>query len=98
MDPADQTPQRVSVGELAGTEPLRPLPPVPDPATVSIESVVASNAAVAFRGNRYSAPPGLAGTRLELTHRLGRDPQPGRWRHGVAPARPRWSRDDRAHR
>lgn len=32
---------------------------------------VADNATVAFRGNRYSTPPGLAGVELTLRHRLG---------------------------
>jgi hypothetical protein len=32
---------------------------------------VAANATVAFRGNRYSVSPGLAGTQLTLRHRLG---------------------------
>jgi transposase len=60
-----------TVGELADREPLLPLPPVPFPATVEVTASVAANASVAFRGNRYSVPPGLAGTGLVLRHRLG---------------------------
>jgi len=33
--------------------------------------VVADNASVAFRGTRYSVPPGLSGVMLEVRHRLG---------------------------
>jgi hypothetical protein len=32
---------------------------------------VGVNAAVAFRGNSYAVPPGLAGTQAECRHRLG---------------------------
>ncbi|CAN5270744.1 DDE-type integrase/transposase/recombinase [soil metagenome] len=67
----DRAAQRVTVGELADTEPLRPLPITPYPATITTTSVVAANATVAFRGNRYSVPPGLTGTELTLSHRLG---------------------------
>jgi hypothetical protein len=61
---------KTTVGELADTEPLAPLPPVPYPATVSVPRVVAANATVAFRGNRYSVPPGLTGTSVTVEHRL----------------------------
>jgi transposase len=62
---------RTTVGALAAAEPLRPLPPTAYPATVEVVRTVADNATVAFRGNRYSVPPGLAGTQLALRHRLG---------------------------
>jgi transposase len=61
---------RTSVGVLAGTEPLSLLPP-PFPATVTVERIVSSQALVAFRGNRYSVPPGLAGSTVTVSHRLG---------------------------
>jgi hypothetical protein len=61
---------RTTVGALAALEPLAPLPPA-FPATVSVERVVSSQALVAFRGNSYSVPPGLAGTTLLISHRLG---------------------------
>lgn len=67
----DRSSQRVTVGELADAEPLRPLPVVPYPATLTATAVVATNATVAFRGNRYSVPPGLTGTELGISHRLG---------------------------
>jgi len=60
-----------TVGALADAEPLRALPPVPYPATIEVTRTVADNATVAFRGNRYSAPPGLGGVELALRHRLG---------------------------
>src|SRR5262252_2733436 len=62
---------RTTVGALAGAEPLLSLPAVPYPATVIVPRTVAANAAVAFRGNFYSVPPGLAGTAVECRHRLG---------------------------
>ncbi|HEY8201627.1 MAG TPA: IS21 family transposase [Actinomycetota bacterium] len=65
------SPRWPTVGELAEAEPLLPLPPAPFPATVEVVASVGANATVAFRGNRYSVPPGLAGTGLVLRHRLG---------------------------
>ncbi len=62
--------ERTTVGELADTEPLLALPPAPFPATTEVERIVADNASVAFSGNRYSVPPGLAGTTLLVRHRL----------------------------
>ena len=62
---------RSTVGALADTEPLMALPTAPYPATVMVERVVADNATVAFRGNRYSVPPGLMGTTVEVRQRLG---------------------------
>ena len=61
---------RTTVGALAALEPLAPLPPA-FPATVTARRVVSSQALVAFRGNSYSVPPGLAGTTLLVSHRLG---------------------------
>jgi Mu transposase-like protein len=65
------TGQRTTVGALAAREPLRPLPTAPYPATVAVERTVADNATVAFRGTRYSVPPGLGGVQLTVRHRLG---------------------------
>jgi Mu transposase, C-terminal domain len=61
---------KTSVGALADAEPLLALPTLPYPATVSVERVVADNATVSFRGNRYSVPPGLTGATLSVRHRL----------------------------
>jgi transposase len=62
---------RVTVAALADAEPLLALPVAPFPATVSVSRVVGDNATVAFRGNSYSVPPGLGGSTLRLSHRLG---------------------------
>jgi transposase len=61
---------KTTVGELADAEPLLELPPLAFPATIAVERPVDDNATVAFRGNRYSLPPGLSGVTLELRHRL----------------------------
>jgi hypothetical protein len=62
---------RTTVGALADAEPLLALPAAPYPATVIVSRAVGANAAVAFRGNSYSVPPGLASTQVECRHRLG---------------------------
>jgi hypothetical protein len=62
--------ERTTVGALADAEPLMALPWAPYPATICDERTVADNATVAFRGNRYSVPPGLSGSVLEVRHRL----------------------------
>jgi transposase len=61
----------VTVGALADAEALLALPAAPYPATVTVRRGVADNAAVAFRGNSYSVPPGLVGADVVLSHRLG---------------------------
>ena len=47
------------------------LPAASYPATVETTAVVDNRATVAFRGNRYSLPPGLGGVEMTLRHRLG---------------------------
>lgn len=64
-------PRWPSVADLAATEPLLVLPGLPYPATVEVTAPVGDNATVAFRGNRYSVPPGLRGVEMTLRHRLG---------------------------
>lgn len=66
--PADHRP---TVGELADAEPLRALPALAYPATVTVERVADAQALVAFRGNRYSVPPGLVRHTLAVRWRLG---------------------------
>ena len=61
---------RTTVGELAAAEVLAALP-APYPATMVVERVVTTNATVHYRGNRYSVPPGLAGSTLGVHQRLG---------------------------
>jgi transposase len=65
------TGERTTVGALGDTEPLLALPVLAFPATIEVIRVVAANATVAFRGNRYSVPPGLADVSVGLRHRLG---------------------------
>ena len=70
--PADGSrPRWPTVGELAGAEPLLPLPAAPYPATVQAAVTVDHRASVAFRGNRYSVMPGMQGMTVALRHRLG---------------------------
>jgi transposase len=64
-------PRWPTVGELADAEPLLGLPPSPYPATLELVLTVGDNASVAFRGNRYSVPPGLKGVGVTVRHRLG---------------------------
>jgi transposase len=60
-----------TVAELADAEPLMALPALPYPATVETTAAVDQRASVAFRGNRYSVPPGYRGATMKLFHRLG---------------------------
>lgn len=75
MDPdelaAGERPVWPTVGELADAERLMALPPTPYPADVEVARTVDHRASVAFRGNRYSTPPGLTGVEMTLRHRLG---------------------------
>lgn len=63
----------VAVGELADSEPLLELPPVPFPAELRVVRTVAANALVSLWGNRYSVPPGLVGGHVHVRWRLGAD-------------------------
>ncbi|MGH9157629.1 MAG: Mu transposase domain-containing protein [Acidimicrobiales bacterium] len=70
--PADGSrPRWPSVGELADAEVLLALPAVAFPATIEVTAPVDHRATVAFRGNRYSVTPGLAGVAMTLRQRLG---------------------------
>jgi len=71
---ADDRPRAGStVRALAEAEPLLALPVTPYPATIEVAAPVAVDATVAYGGNRYSVPHGLAGATLTLRHRLGDD-------------------------
>src|SRR5674476_469873 len=63
--------EATTVGALAEAEPLRPPPALPYPATVAVTRTVSAQALVSYRSNRYSVPPGLAGTTVQVAHRLG---------------------------
>lgn len=58
-----------TVAELAVAEPLMALPASPFPVTIELVAPVSNNATVAFRGNRYSVPPGMAETQMTLRQR-----------------------------
>ena len=60
-----------TVGELAATEPLLDLPPVPYPAEGTTLRKVAANGLVAVWGNQYSVPPSEIGTQVSISWRLG---------------------------
>jgi len=62
---------KTTVGALGDTEALLALPAAAFPATIEVTRIVAANATVAFRGNRYAVAPGLTDTTLTLRHRLG---------------------------
>src|SRR4051794_9188053 len=62
---------KTTVGALGDAEPLLALPAAAFPATIEAARVVAANATVAFRGNRYAVPPGLTDANMQLRHRLG---------------------------
>jgi hypothetical protein len=64
-------PGGATVSQLADAESLLALPAAPYPATVEVARPVGADATVAFRGNRYSVPPGFTGTELTVRHRLG---------------------------
>lgn len=69
---ADARPRgSTTVGALAEAEPLLALPAAAYPATLEVSRRVAADATVAFRGSRYSVPPGLTGRQLSVRHRLG---------------------------
>ena len=63
--------QRVTVGELAATEPLAPLPAVPFPAVIEDTRIVSAQALVSWHGNFYSVPPGHGGQQVTVRCRLG---------------------------
>lgn len=62
---------KASVVTVAASEPLRPAPAAPYPVIVTDSRVVSRQALVAFRGNRYSVPPELAGTTVAVTRPVG---------------------------
>ena len=62
---------KASVATIAAREPLRPAPPAPFPAILSVPRTVSAQALVSFRGNRYSVPPELARGAIIVRCRLG---------------------------
>jgi transposase len=64
---------KTAVATLAAAEPLRPPPRAPYPVRLIEERVVSRQALIAYRGNRYSVPPELAGARVEVVWPLDAD-------------------------
>ena len=62
--------QRATVAMHAANERLR-VPPAPFPATLTVARKVTAQAMIGFRGNRYSTPPELALTAVNVVWRLG---------------------------
>jgi hypothetical protein len=62
---------KATVATIAAREPLRPAPPVPFPAILSVPRTVSAQALVSFRGNRYSVAPELARAPVIVMCRLG---------------------------
>ena len=62
--------ERATVAVHAGAERLM-VPPTAFPATLTVGRKVTAQALVAFRGNRYSTPPELALTAVNVVWRLG---------------------------
>jgi hypothetical protein len=50
---------KMTVATVAAAEPLRPAPPAPFPATLTVQRLVSAQALVAYRGNASSVPPEL---------------------------------------
>ncbi|PKV76719.1 Mu transposase domain-containing protein [Nocardia fluminea] len=63
--------QRTTVGELAESEPLHPVPATAYPAELREPRKVTAQGLVSWRGNEYSVPPGLPGAVVTVIHRLG---------------------------
>lgn len=68
---ADAAGSKATVATVAATEPLRPAPVTAYPVIITEHRVVARQALVAYRGNRYSVPPELAGTQVTVTRPVG---------------------------
>jgi hypothetical protein len=85
--------RRLTVAELADAEALAPVPAAPFPAVVQAVRTVTDQALVAFRGNRYSVPPGMAGRQLVVRARLGEPFVEVATEAGVVLARHRRQRD-----
>lgn len=62
---------QTTAGQLAAAEPPAGLPLAPFPAVIAGTRVVPAQARVAWHGNFCSVPPGHAGQRVTVRHRLG---------------------------
>jgi hypothetical protein len=62
---------KASVATVAAAEPLRPLPATAYPIMITETRSVSRQALVAYRGNRYSVPPELAGGHVTVSQPVG---------------------------
>lgn len=62
---------RATIVEHAAAEPLRPVPEVAYPATITETRIISAQALIAWRGNHYSVPPQLARSSVTVSQRLG---------------------------
>jgi transposase len=60
-----------TVAELAAQEHLLPLSPQAYPAMIEVSREVGDSSLVAYRGNRYSVPPGMEGATVTVRQRVG---------------------------
>ncbi len=63
--------RKATVATVAAREPLRPVPPTPYPLLLTETRAASRQALVAYRGNRYSVPPELAGATVTVTRPVG---------------------------
>jgi transposase len=64
---------KASVATIAASEPLRPVPAGAYPMVLTETRTVSRQALVAYRGNRYSVPPELAGGHVHVSQPVGAD-------------------------
>ncbi len=62
---------RTTIAEHAAAEPLRPVPQVAYPATITETRIASAQALIAWRGNHYSVTPQLARSSVSVSQRLG---------------------------
>jgi transposase len=62
---------KLSVATVAAGEPLRPAPTTPYPVIIAEARTVSRQSLVAYRGNRYSVPPELAGAQVAISRPIG---------------------------
>ena len=62
---------KVTVATVAAAEPLHPAPATPYPVVITETRTVSRQCLVAYRGNRYSVPPELAGAQVTASRPLG---------------------------
>ena len=87
------TDRRASVATIAAAEPLRPVPATAYPILIAETRTVSRQALVAYRGNRYSVPPELAGGQAVVSRPVGADKLDIATMTGIVVARHRLAAD-----